>query len=481
MSLCVGLKLNKSATFFNRIRFKSEERNGRTADFCISNNRIRVIFLPDFSKFNLIIFFIKILHLPSSYFPASTGGKEVLVNQWIRHTSSAEVEHKILIHGPQANTYTYEGVEVIVLPWPQPRTHETYFSKIYSDLSGFKEYLRVYQPDVVHFHDQNESGSLSHLRICKELQIKTIVTYHSPGQSCMQRAQLFAGKSPCDARIDITRCTSCRYQLKGVPSLFADVLGSIHLPLVKKSKLNLRHSTQLFYESWKEFYQQVDQVHIYSRWLEKVLHTNGVQANKIMYTEMGGHEGQESVSHAEHLEGQPLRLVFIGRCTPVKGVHLLVDAVKKLPAGLAVEIHFFGPYFDNSEYGQMLKQKISGDARFVMPRLVPPAQVINELMKMDVCVIPSLWPETGPLTVFDAFAAGLPIIGTNHAGIAERVRDKVDGLLFNWGDANDLADKIQMLVINRELLLTLRRGLKRKPTFHDMSLSILDMYNTLKK
>jgi glycosyltransferase involved in cell wall biosynthesis len=98
---------------------------------------------------------------------------------------------------------------------------------------------------------------------------------------------------------------------------------------------------------------------------------------------------------------------------------------------------------------------------------------------MDVCVIPSLWPETGPLTVFDAFAAGLPIIGTNHAGIAERVRDKVDGLLFNWGDANDLADKIQMLVINKNLLSKLKANIDKKPDFKSMSNELLKLYNSL--
>ena len=41
-----------------------------------------------------------------------------------------------------------------------------------------------------------------------------------------------------------------------------------------------------------------------------------------------------------------------------------------------------------------------------------------------MAVIPSIWMETGPLTVLEAFAAGLPVAGTNLGGIKELLSDR---------------------------------------------------------
>lgn len=100
---------------------------------------------------------------------------------------------------------------------------------------------------------------------------------------------------------------------------------------------------------------------------------------------------------------------------------------------------------DDSEYGQQLLTQMEGDKRFNSPRLIPNHQVPEIIAQHDVCVVPSLWPETGPFSVLDAWAAGVPVLGANLAGIAERVQEGVNGWLFKWGNSNDLAKKIEWL------------------------------------
>jgi glycosyltransferase involved in cell wall biosynthesis len=39
--------------------------------------------------------------------------------------------------------------------------------------------------------------------------------------------------------------------------------------------------------------------------------------------------------------------------------------------------------------------------------------------------------ETGPLVVLEAFAAGVPVLGSRLGGIADKVRHERDGLLVN--------------------------------------------------
>ncbi len=51
----------------------------------------------------------------------------------------------------------------------------------------------------------------------------------------------------------------------------------------------------------------------------------------------------------------------------------------------------------------------------------------------DILAVPSLWLETGPLVVLEAFAAGLPVLGSNAGGIAELVTEGVCGRLVEVG------------------------------------------------
>jgi glycosyltransferase involved in cell wall biosynthesis len=69
---------------------------------------------------------------------------------------------------------------------------------------------------------------------------------------------------------------------------------------------------------------------------------------------------------------------------------------------------------------------------------------VETIRKYDALVVPSVWLETGPLVVLEAFAAGVPVIGSRLGGIAEMVRDGEDGLLFEAGCPSKLASAIQI-------------------------------------
>jgi glycosyltransferase involved in cell wall biosynthesis len=63
-----------------------------------------------------------------------------------------------------------------------------------------------------------------------------------------------------------------------------------------------------------------------------------------------------------------------------------------------------------------------------------------------------VWLETGPLVVLEAFAAGIPVLGSNLGGISELLMDAADtnaGLLVEPGNASAWADAIGRLASNR--------------------------------
>jgi glycosyltransferase involved in cell wall biosynthesis len=179
-----------------------------------------------------------------------------------------------------------------------------------------------------------------------------------------------------------------------------------------------------------------------------------------------------------------LRIGCIGRCNPIKGFHVLIDAIKALP-DLPLEVHFLGPYWDHA-YGDELKRKIGSDRRFLPPRLVPNAELVPVLADLDVVVIPSIWPETGPLVLFEAYAAGVPVVASRLGGPAELVRDGVDGRLFAPGDAMALAKIIAEFSSHPSSLETLREGIRQegarfRRTFDEVAKEMASIYSELLK
>ena len=60
--------------------------------------------------------------------------------------------------------------------------------------------------------------------------------------------------------------------------------------------------------------------------------------------------------------------------------------------------------------------------------------------------------EGARLAVLEAHAAGLPVLASRQDGLAEVVRDGVDGELFTPGDAGDLAMRMQRLLTEPDRL-----------------------------
>jgi glycosyltransferase involved in cell wall biosynthesis len=79
-----------------------------------------------------------------------------------------------------------------------------------------------------------------------------------------------------------------------------------------------------------------------------------------------------------------------------------------------------------------------------------------------VLIFPSVCYETGPLTVLEAFACGLPVIASNLGSIAERVTHEKTGLLFNPGDPADLARKVRWAFEHPEAIEGMRAAARRE-------------------
>ena len=98
--------------------------------------------------------------------------------------------------------------------------------------------------------------------------------------------------------------------------------------------------------------------------------------------------------------------------------------------------------------------------------------------ELDFAVIPSIWMETGPLTILEAFAAGIPVIGTDLGGIKELLA-KEKGCYLLPSDSSVWMELFIEILKNRKLIDQFKSP--RIKTFYDVKiefekLCLFDMF-----
>jgi glycosyltransferase involved in cell wall biosynthesis len=99
---------------------------------------------------------------------------------------------------------------------------------------------------------------------------------------------------------------------------------------------------------------------------------------------------------------------------------------------------------DVARYRDLAETLGVGDAiRFA--GLVPGREVQDHLAAMDLFVLPSL-VESGPYTILEAMAAGLPIVATEVGFVPQVVENGVTGYVVPIGDPDALASAVRRVI-----------------------------------
>ena len=198
--------------------------------------------------------------------------------------------------------------------------------------------------------------------------------------------------------------------------------------------------------------EQIDLIISPSQFLREKYIAFGVKPKKIIFSDYG--MNTKVFKKPISIKKTTGRIVFgfAGMLIPTKGVHFLVDAFVRVPEEKA-ELRIYGHISEHSpDYFDMLKRKAGGknNIKFMGEYYVEEAPEI--FSQLDVLVVPSIWHENSPLTIHEAFMAGVPVITSNIGGMAELVKHNINGLLFKVGDSEDLYQTIMRVIGNPELI-----------------------------
>lgn len=137
-----------------------------------------------------------------------------------------------------------------------------------------------------------------------------------------------------------------------------------------------------------------------------------------------------------------LRLIFVGRLTPIKGLRVLLEAFgKALEQRPELHLTLVGDG-DDRAYLERLAAPLGEAVHFAGYQ--SQQGVAEAMAAADIFVLPS-FAEGVPVVLMEAMASARPVISSLVAGIPELVEDGVSGYLVPPGDAATLAARIVRL------------------------------------
>jgi glycosyltransferase involved in cell wall biosynthesis len=172
-----------------------------------------------------------------------------------------------------------------------------------------------------------------------------------------------------------------------------------------------------------------------------------------------------------------------GNVNPLKAPMVAVEAARLLAAGdetdFSLTIH--GSHvFQSDEFKNGFLEAVKEARDNVVYRGSYEASQVPELMReVDWVIVPSIWWENAPLTIQEAFHHGRPVICSNIGGMAEHVRDGVDGLQFAVGSPQSLLRVMQRALGEPDLWETLAAGIRPARTIQECADDYLELYARL--
>jgi len=279
--------------------------------------------------------------------------------------------------------------------------------------------IKLNRPDIVHAHGLYPFFTPSVLVACRKMEIPVVLHCHSFQLIC-PIALLFRNNDICDL------CSNNKEYwciLKNCRNNIFESVGYALRHYIAK-RFHLFHKNVDFFIVPSEFSRQRHILAGYQKRQILVLPNTVAIPDKT----------------ADVFEGH--YVAFVGRLSPEKGVDTLLLAAEKLPE---VQFHIAG----NGPLLSRLTKQSPKNTAFL--GFLKKSELAELYYKAKFVVMPSLCFETFCLVAAEAMSYGLPVIASRRGGLQELVVDGLNGLLFEPGNAEELAEKIKLLWENPDL------------------------------
>lgn len=313
--------------------------------------------------------------------------------------------------------------------------------------AAFRQVLDHFQPDFVHV--QHMLGlPVTFFQVLQQQHIHYLVTLWDYWWICAN-ANLLTNHSHtnCAGPYAYLNCTRCVVARTGQPAAWLiapAILGS------------LAWRGQLL----RQILNQASQIIAPSNFVQEWYTAHGITANKMRVLGSGIEAPPANFSSQPRTDARPLRLLYLGGIAPLKGVHILLQALAQVMG--KVELWIAGNITVDPSYTTHLQQLATPQTLFLGP--LNRTQIWDTLARVDAVLVPSLSYETYCFVAREAFAAGVPVLAANIGALSEVVTNNINGLLLPPGDVVAWQAALQRCVDQPELLLKFRQNIPKQIT-----------------
>lgn len=274
-----------------------------------------------------------------------------------------------------------------------------------------KKKLKDIKPDIVHFHNTFPLISPAAYYACKNLNIPVVQTLHNYRLAC-PGALFMRSDSICE------KC------LKG------SLLNSIKYGCYRESRVQTIPLTAMLYthrlmDTWNK---KVDKFITLSNFAKNKIIEAGIDRDRIVIKPNFMEKTYLNDSEKEDY------IVFVGRLSKEKGVHLLLEGWKNIEPQFDSKLLIIGDGPDNN----MLRNKYKNLKNVSFMGRLEKDQILKIVSKAKYLVVPSVWYEGFPMTIVEAYSVNTPVISSDIGSLKEIVVDGITGFNFKNNNINDL-------------------------------------------
>ena len=428
---------------------------------------------------------MKILYIVHDFLPKHQAGAEIYTYLLAKELSC---KHQVCLFFTEiqnsTDSYTLtrrclDGLECVeVYRPPEAALHQDpYIDRHMEEI--FVELLKDYKPDIIHIQHLLYH-SLHYPEIASRFQVPVIFTLHDYWLTCPRWGQRLQKSMQVCLDVDLHRCAACmRDQPAGNSrSLVGTVCHFFNTLLGRTPTLN-----QIYHSLCKRSSHALlmnTHVNVFiapSNFLKQEFIKIGFPGKKIVCSDNGS--STYGYTKKDRKPGSIIHFGFIGTISEHKGLHVLINAFNPIPEDKA-DLKIYGDPSWFPLYSARLKAMIRSSA-ISLEGTVPNNMVSQVLSDIDVLIVPSVWFENSPLTIHEAFLAGVPVIASDFGGMRDLVTDRVNGLLFEVNNPKSLQKAIEQIVYSEDLLSRLSKGIPRVKSIEENGKEMEDLYSSLLK
>ncbi len=290
-------------------------------------------------------------------------------------------------------------------------------------------------PDIAHVQEIDHEISPSILPVLRAAGIPVVQTLHDYKQLCPNTNFVSHGQV----------CERCRGRRYYHAVLRRCKRGSLSASLLAGLETS-------FHQLLRIWDRNVDVFIVPSRFLQRKLAEHGFRGRVVL------------LPHFVDLDRFQPRyepgdyLLYFGRLVDLKGVRTLLEAMRHVRPSARLVVAGDGEL--EAELRATAQQHGLSNVTFAgylaTDELIP-------LVQRAICtVFPSECYENYPLAVVESLACGTPVIGSDIGGIPDLVEDGVSGLLFESGNARQLAERIESLLADPQRAVEMGRNGRRQ-------------------